>query len=220
MQQSDLIPSLYNTTALLYPRYHHPRQLFAAEGKRVYTDFGRTLFKDTTFHTDPPIPIPFAAHKPLATSPTAPAMTIARTAAAMHPRLRSSVCRRVYANGYRTYLLRLLCANMYICICVRAAAVELGSNCAKLRISVGDELRDLQYNYTTPSVVPPRPKELQPRSKLYMRMRRVCTGTGSMHALFIYVFMCAIVRKQTRSQRLRNVGIPIPVRYLRKRIAR
>lgn len=44
--------SLYNNGAMLfYPRCHHPRQLFAAEGKRVSTDFARTPFKGMTFHT-------------------------------------------------------------------------------------------------------------------------------------------------------------------------
>lgn len=97
-----------------------------------------------------------------------------------------------------------LCEKLCVCVrCIRVhvrgyararvATVELCSNCAKLRISVGDELRDLQYNCAgllsphVPSAAgpvraaaAPRPKELQPRSRYVHTVRcmciRICTA--------------------------------------------
>lgn len=88
-----------------------------------------------------------------------------------------------------------LCEKLRVCVrCVyvhargtwvyvSVATVELCSNCTKLRISVGDELGDLQYNCAALSPHVPAcpgvraaaaPKELQPRSR-YVLTRRVCT---------------------------------------------
>lgn len=76
---------------------HHPRQLFAAEEKSVYTDIARTPFKGTIFRTPVEIPVLFT----VLSQPTALAMTIARTAASYTPRLCSTVdCQRVYAKSY------------------------------------------------------------------------------------------------------------------------
>lgn len=125
----------------------------------------------------------------------------------------ANVYGRVYANGYGTCL-RLLCAclstrmRIHVCTSVRGRAVELCSNCAKLRISVSDELRDLQYNCATSSLLsspllyptsfhpfmPPRPKELQPRSRY---MRRVCT---------VWRYICARVRTCTTNMIAHNAS--------------
>lgn len=134
--------------------------------------------------------------------------------------------------------LRVFATVVYICIrglsvwgCARArvATVELCSNCAKLRISVGDELRDLQYNCTILSpcsfCLPPL---VLPR-KNYSPIWDICIRQSC-----IYVFtMCAACKRvcmYTRTyertqintvttQRLVAWVIPIPARYLRKRIA-
>lgn len=77
-------------------------------------------------------------------------MTIARTAAAIH-----LAYARACAGGF---MRKAMCLRpSYVRACTRAwgtrvATVELRSNCAKLRISVGDELRDLQYNCTALSL--------------------------------------------------------------------
>lgn len=104
------------------------------------------------------IPILF----PLLSQPTTLAMTIARTVAVIY-----LAYVRLCAGGFMrkaTYLRP--CAYVHargdvsVCARARTATVELCNNCAKLRISVGDELRDLQYNCTTLSL----PMFLLPRS--------------------------------------------------------
>lgn len=166
-------------------------------------------------------------------------MTIARTVAAIH-----LAYVRVCAGGFMrkaTCICDRHCAYTYTwglsvrgCAGARVATVELCSNCAKLRISVGDELRDLQYNCTTlsprvsPHPPPPLPsavraaaKELQPRSR-YMHTRiYVFTMCAACKRVCMYARTCERTQTNTvTTQRLVVAWvIPIPTRYLRKRIA-
>lgn len=123
--------SLYNNGALLlYPRCHHPRQLFAAEGKRVSTDFARTPFKGTTFHTLARfLSPPFRSRD----QPTAPAMTIATNCYA--PRLRCECVPEGLCERLR---------DVFACTCMLCARV-----CTRMRIHVcisvrGESHRALQ----------------------------------------------------------------------------
>lgn len=220
--------SLYNNgVQLLYPRCHHPRQLFAAEGKRVYTDFARTPFKETTFHT--------LAHFSLYPSTRATSQPLPqwRSHQLLYaPRLRSNVCRRVYANGYGTCL-RLLCARVctriciHVCIPLCVATVELCSNCAKLRISVSDELRDLQYNCATFSLlslhpIPPLSTRLCRRvRKNYSLVQDICAAYVWYRGVYVYVLARATCTNKHGRATPRNIGVLYPgTRYLRKRITR
>lgn len=82
---------------------------------RIYRFRPNSVQRDDFPHPLPKSPFlspPFRSRD----QPTIPAMTIARTA--MHPRLRSNVCRRVYANGYGTCLRGRVCTRMYIHVCI------------------------------------------------------------------------------------------------------
>lgn len=85
------------------------------------------------------------------------------------------------------------CVYMCISLCV-ARAIELCSNCAKLRISVSDELRDLQYNCATSSLLLPlRSYPLSTRlcrrgRKNYSLVRDICTAYVRYGG--IYVLAC------------------------------
>lgn len=239
---SCTISSLFTTTVplLLYPRCHHPRQLFAAEGKRVYSDFAQTPFKGTTFYTLADFSL--SLHPSATSQPTAPAMTIAPTA--MHP-----ACARMCAGGFmRTghVCVSVVCMHVsrasvcrYMCICVFlcVATVELCSNCTKLRISVSDELRDLQYNCATsslrPTSYPTSFRQFMPPHhgrKNYNLVRDICAASRMCGCVCIwyggicmYMCCCARVHKQTRCccTTPRSIGVLYPgTRYLRKRITR
>lgn len=180
------LPSLQRDTATLSSMPSSAAIIRSRRETRIYRFRPNSWFKGTTFHTLPQN-LRFSLSLSLHPFVRATAMTIARTA--MHPRLRSNVCRRVYANGYGTCL-RLLCARVctptyiyiYMCVSLCVATIELCSNCTKLRISVSDKLRDLQYNCATSSLfpsspIPPLSTRLCRRGrKNYSLIRDICTA--------------------------------------------
>lgn len=221
---TSLLSLQQRRAAALFSICHHPRQLFAAEGKRVSTDFARSKERLST-------PSPRFLSPPFRTRDqrTAPAMTIAPTV--MHPGLRcecvpEGLCERlrdVFASVVCTCVCARECVYVCITLCV-ARAIELCSNYAKLRISVSDELRDLQYNCATSPPSSPLRSYLRLFPPVYAAVAERITASFEIYAPRMYgmeVYICTNVHNKHDSTTPRNIGILYPgTRYLRKRIAR
>lgn len=182
-----------------HPTDYRPWQLFAAEGKhrkvaRATTtlDLHPNSVQRHDFRTIPassPNTHGSLLRHPLHHLPqqTAPAMMITRTAAVVrHPRLLCrSVCRRVYVSGYGTCLCPRVRAYIRKRVYACAVTVELCGNCTKLRISIADELGDLQCNYT---IFPPCRKNYNLSFEIYAYTRRACLRVHMCaHLVCVYV---------------------------------
>lgn len=104
------------------------------------------------------------------------------------------MCQRVYAKScVFASVVAYVHVRGYMWMCA-GATVELRSNCAKLRISVGDELRDLQYNCTTLTPrVPPAPRSCRRGRKNYSPVQDMCIRQSR-----TYVFTMCVTCKRVR----------------------
>lgn len=193
---------------------------------RIYRFRPNSVQRDDFPHPRSFLPLPFHSRD----QPTAPAMTIAPTALCTPLALEcvpEGLCERLRD------MLRLLCARVcariciHVCIPLCVAIVELCSNCAKLRISVSDELRDLQYNCATFSLlslhpIPPLSTRLCHRvRKNYSFVQDICAAYVWYRGVYVYVLARATCTNKHGRATPRNIGVLYPgTRYLRKRITR